>query len=71
MAFLKAELLISLATMVAARHSGVTIDDVIERFGIAKRTAQRMLHTLEDQFPDTVTAVDDADTGCGRAWPDL
>ena len=59
MSFWKAEQLIALATMVAARHTGVTIDDVIERFSVSKRTAQRMLHMLEDQFPDTTTATDE------------
>jgi len=59
MSFLKAEQLIDLATMAAARHAGVTLDDVEERFSVSKRTAQRMLHTLEAQFPDTATGVDD------------
>jgi predicted DNA-binding transcriptional regulator YafY len=48
-----------LATMVAARHRGVTLDDVSERFECSKRTAQRMLRTLENQFPDTATTSDD------------
>lgn len=59
MSFLKAEQLIDLATMVAARHAGITLDDVEDRFSVSKRTAQRMLHTLEAQFPDTTTRVDD------------
>lgn len=59
MSFLKAEQLIDLATMAAARHSGVTLDDVEERFSISKRTAQRMLRALETQFPDTRTGVDE------------
>jgi hypothetical protein len=40
------------------RHVGVTIDDVMERFGISKRTAQRMLRVLESRFPDTGVAND-------------
>jgi predicted DNA-binding transcriptional regulator YafY len=59
MSFLKAEQLIDLATMVAARHSGITLDDVEDRFEVSKRTAQRMLHTLEARFPDATTRVDD------------
>jgi len=59
MSFLKAEQLIDLATMAAARHIGVTLDDVEDRYSVSKRTAQRMLHTLEAQFPDTMTGVDD------------
>lgn len=58
MSFLKAEQLIDLATMAAARHAGVTLDDVEDRFSVSKRTAQRMLHTLEAQFPDTTTGLD-------------
>ena len=59
MSFWKAEQLLSLATLVAARHTGITLDDVIERFGVSKRTAQRMLRALEAQFPDTHVTVDD------------
>jgi predicted DNA-binding transcriptional regulator YafY len=54
----KAGELIALATMAAGRHVGVTIDDVKRHFGISKRTAQRMLRVLEQQFPDTVVAND-------------
>jgi predicted DNA-binding transcriptional regulator YafY len=42
----KVERLLALATLVAGRHVGVTLDDVIERFGVSKRTAQRMLRAL-------------------------
>ena len=58
MSFWKAEQLLALATLVAARHSGVTLDDVIERFGVSKRTAQRMLRAFESQFPDATTSTD-------------
>ena len=59
MSFWKAEQLLALATLAAARHAGVTLDDVIERFSVSKRTAQRMLRALEAQFPDTVASMDD------------
>jgi len=52
MAFKKAQRLIDLATYVASRRLGVTIEDVQNKYGASKRTAQRMLHTLEVQFPD-------------------
>ena len=58
MSFWKAEQLLALATLVAARHAGVTLDDVIDRFSVSKRTAQRMLRALEAQFPDTAVATD-------------
>ena len=41
--FWKAEQLLTLATMVSAHHSGITLEDVIARFNVSKRTAQRML----------------------------
>ena len=56
----KARELIELATL-ATGYVGVTLDDVQKHFdGVSKRTAQRMLHALEDVFPDTVTGRDDA-----------
>lgn len=59
MSFLKAEKLVSLATLSSAHHRGVTIEDVRDRFSVSRRTAQRMLKALEVQFPDVVTSVDD------------
>ena len=56
--FQKAEQLLDLATLAAARRLGITLDDVIERFGISKRTAQRMLRALEMQFPDLQDSID-------------
>ena len=38
---------------------GVTLDDVVERISISRRTAQRILHALEAQFPETESAFDD------------
>ena len=59
MSYRKAEQLLALATLASGRHVGVTLDDVIERFGVSKRTAQRMLRALETVFPDTASAVDE------------
>jgi predicted DNA-binding transcriptional regulator YafY len=59
MSFEKAQQLLELATFVAARRAGVTLDDVGERFGISRRTAQRIMHALEAQFPDTESAFDE------------
>lgn len=59
MAFAKADQLLELATLCAARRMGVTLDDVTGRFGVSHRTAQRMLHTLEARFPDTRTRMDE------------
>jgi predicted DNA-binding transcriptional regulator YafY len=54
----KAADLIGLAIMLVGRHVGVTLDDVMVRFGVSKRTAQRMLRALEGVFPDTAVARD-------------
>ena len=59
MSFEKAQQLLELATFVAARRVGVTLDDVGERLGVSRRTAQRILHALEAQFPDTESAFDE------------
>jgi predicted DNA-binding transcriptional regulator YafY len=59
MSFEKAQQLLDLATFVAARRVGVTLDDVGERFGISRRTAQRIMHALEAQFPDTESGFDE------------
>jgi predicted DNA-binding transcriptional regulator YafY len=59
MSFEKAQRLIELATFVAAHRLGVTIEDVRSKYGSSKRTAQRLLHTLEAQFPDTEWGFDE------------
>jgi predicted DNA-binding transcriptional regulator YafY len=59
MSFEKAQQLLELATFVASRRMGVTLNDVGERLGISKRTSQRILHTLEVQFPDTQASFDE------------
>jgi len=70
MSFAKAEQLIELATL-ASRFMGVTIDDVIEKFSVSKRTAQRMLHTLELSFPQTTTASNEEGRKFWRLKSDL
>jgi predicted DNA-binding transcriptional regulator YafY len=59
MAFEKAQRLIDLATYVASRRQGVTIEDIQTKYGASKRTAQRLLHTLEVQFPDAECGFDE------------
>ena len=59
MSFEKAQQLLELATFVASHRAGVTLGDVGERFGISKRTSQRILHALEVQFPDTKSGFDE------------
>jgi len=59
MSFEKAQQLLDLATFVASRRLGVTLDDVGERLGVSRRTAQRIMHTLQAQFPDTEAAFDE------------
>jgi predicted DNA-binding transcriptional regulator YafY len=59
MAFEKAQRLIDLATYVASRRQGVTIEDIQTKYGASKRTAQRLLHTLEVQFSDAECGFDE------------
>ncbi|MEJ1157316.1 helix-turn-helix transcriptional regulator [Prosthecomicrobium sp. N25] len=59
MSFAKADQLLELARMVGAHRMGVTLDDVIERFGCVLRTAQRMMSALEAVFPEVVASFDE------------
>src|SRR5260370_34099073 len=59
MSFEKAQQLLELATFVASHRVGVTLDDVGKRFGTSRRTAQRIMHALEAQFPDTESGFDE------------
>ena len=59
MSFAKAEQLLDLATMLRARRSGITLNDVENRFGCSRRTAQRMMRQLEARFPDVDAGTDD------------
>ena len=52
MSFAKAEQLLDLATMVSSRHHGVLLEEVVERYNVSLRTAQRMMRALELRFPD-------------------
>lgn len=58
MTFAKADQMLSLARMASASRQGVSISDVMERFAVSRRTAQRMLRALEAQFLDTEASVD-------------
>jgi predicted DNA-binding transcriptional regulator YafY len=59
MSFEKARTLVELAAMIRAYRQGVTLDDVVERFAVSVRTAQRMVHAFEEIFIDADTYVDD------------
>ena len=50
MSFTKARDLIDLAKMAHARHGGVTLEEICDRFQVTHRTAQRMTVALEDTF---------------------
>lgn len=51
MSFTKAQDLIELAKMAHARHGGVTLEEIRDRFQVAHRTAQRMTVALEETIP--------------------
>lgn len=58
MSFGKAEDLLKLAEMAAARHVGVSLADIAEEFGCTYRTAQRMTRALEQTFTGVVIRTD-------------
>lgn len=58
MSFAKAELLIDLATSMAATREGLTLDYVQENYSVSLRTAQRIMRALELQFPDVSSFTD-------------
>ncbi len=58
MSFDKAEQLIELARKAAGGRQGLTLDDVIEHYGVSLRTAQRMFRALETNFPHTESYID-------------
>lgn len=55
MSFAKARQLLHLAEMAAARHAGITLQDIVDEFGVDHRTAQRMTRALEDCFGEVET----------------
>jgi predicted DNA-binding transcriptional regulator YafY len=54
MSFSKAQDLIRLAQMAAARRSGVSLEDICDEFSVSHRTAQRMTDALEASFGNVV-----------------
>ncbi len=54
MSFSKAQDLIRLAQMAAARRGGVSLDDIIAEFDVSHRTAQRMTQALEEVFANVI-----------------
>lgn len=58
MSFNKALQLIHLAQMAAARHGGISLEDIEDACGCSHRTAQRLTDALEDWFPDIVVMED-------------
>jgi predicted DNA-binding transcriptional regulator YafY len=50
----KAEQLLELETEFRARHLGMTLDEIQERFGVGRRTAQRMRDAVSRRHPDLI-----------------
>jgi F0F1-type ATP synthase membrane subunit b/b' len=50
MSFSKAQDLIRLAQMAAARHGGISLEEICAAFGVSHRTAQRMTDALKASF---------------------
>ncbi len=59
MSFSKTETFLDLARRAASSRQGITLEDVMSRYEVSLRTAQRMLRGLEGQFPNTETITDD------------
>lgn len=55
--YTKARDILQLAAMAKARFSGVTLEEIRERFEVDHRTAQRMVRTLEEIFPDVEVRI--------------
>ncbi|MEQ9696089.1 WYL domain-containing protein [Shimia sp. SDUM112013] len=66
MSFEKAKDLLKLADMAAARHRGVSLNEIVESFNVTRRTAQRMTQALQEAFPLSVDITEDADRT--RRW---
>src|SRR3546814_4740634 len=60
MSFAKAQDLVRLARLAAARRSGICLDEICEEFDVSHRTAQRMTDALETVFTN-VAAEDGPD----------
>lgn len=58
MSFSKTETFLDLARRAAASRQGISLEDVMSRYEVSLRTAQRMLRALEKQFPNTETLTD-------------
>ncbi|HMP62461.1 MAG TPA: WYL domain-containing protein, partial [Phenylobacterium sp.] len=57
----KAALLLELARALAATAEGLTLDEMAERIGVGRRTAERMRDALRDLFPQ-MEDIDDPPT---------
>ena len=57
----KAGQLLALARMLAATAEGLTLDEMAERLGVGRRTAERMRDAVRDIFPQ-MEEVDDPPT---------
>ena len=58
MSFSKTETFLDLARRAAASRQGISLEDVMSRYEVSLRTAQRMLRALEKLFPNTETLTD-------------
>ena len=67
MSFEKARDILRLVDMAMSRHMGVSLREIEEEFGVAKRTAQRMTQAMHEIFGDSVS-VDDTDPDRVRRW---
>ena len=65
----KAGRLLELARLLASTAEGLTLDEMAERLGVGRRTAERMRDAVRDVFPQ-LEEVDDPPTRGGGAGAD-
>lgn len=49
--------LVELSDLLQARETGISIDEIADRFDVSRRTAERMLRALRDRYPDLAAQV--------------
>ena len=59
MAYEKTEQLLRLATMMQGSREGVSLNDIVNKFGVSRRTAERMRDMIKIRFPQYEEKLDD------------
>lgn len=49
--------LVELTDLLQVQHSGLSIDEIADRFAVSRRTAERMLRALRERYPDLAAEI--------------